>query len=111
VAGTYETELALSASAPARQALTRIEQRGREIKAVISELAHERAWHLEGEIDASDFLRGTYKMKGAAKTLGTFLLSIDHEGRCLNGFWAGFDAADREISTGRYALRRCADAR
>lgn len=99
VTGTYETELALTASGPAHRALTRIEQRGRAIQAVITELAHERAWQLEGEIDASGFLRGTYKVQGASKILGTFLLAIDPEGVRLDGFWAGFEAASRDLSS------------
>jgi hypothetical protein len=90
-----------------REALTRIEQHGLRIRATTTELATQRTWHLDGEVDCSGFVRGTYRAAASGPELGNFLLSIDRNGDALTGLWTRFDSMRREVLSGESSMERC----
>ena len=91
-----------------RRALTQMSQMGLRVRGITTELESDRSWELEGEIDQSGFLRGTYRATGSESTSArTLLLAIDRSGDALSGLWASCDAVDCEVTSGQYAMQRC----
>jgi len=108
IEGTFLTDLELKAGLPAiRQALTQISQQGSKIRGVTTEVEGERWWQLEGEIDASGFLRGIYRDGKTSDRVGSFLLAIENDGEALTGLLTGFDAVRQTVAAAQYSLQRC----
>lgn len=109
LAGTFVTEFEDHRGSRHRHAVTRLSQRGHEIRGTTTELRSQRSWQLYGQIDHSGFLRGTYAAPDSPERLiGTFLLAINHDKGSLEGLWSHYDAMSREIFGGEYLMRRCA---
>lgn len=89
------------------RALTQISQIGLRVRAVAHELGSDRSWELDGEIDRFGFLRGTERTLGYESSVSTtVLLAISAGGDALTGLWSSCDPAQRQVSSGEYAMRR-----
>jgi len=110
IEGVFVSDLEDNSALPVlREALTQISQQGMRIRGVTTCLASKRWWHLEGEIDQSGFLRGTYRDGATSSIVGNFLLAIDESGNALSGLWTACDEVEGQVAASRYSLRRLND--
>jgi len=88
--------------------LTRLRQRGMEIRGVTSELQFGRCWELEGTVSSGGFVHGLYRAEDPHDSgMGTFFLRIDATSGDMEGLWAGYDSVNQSLNGGRYTFRRC----
>jgi ribosomal protein S18 acetylase RimI-like enzyme len=91
--------------------LTRLTQRGLDVRGVTSELQSGRCWDLEGRISPGGFLSGIYTAEDPHDTgSGTFFVEIDGASGDMHGLWAGYDSVNHSVEGGGYTFRRCPEA-
>jgi ribosomal protein S18 acetylase RimI-like enzyme len=86
--------------------LTRLHQRGADIRGVTSELQSGRCWDLEAHVSSGGFVHGIYTAEDPHDTgMGTFFLRINGTGD-MEGLWAGYDSVNSSLTGGRYTFKR-----
>lgn len=81
-----------------------VRQKGRVLKG--KTFIDNKAWSLEGEITEGGYIYGYYAaISPHDKGVGNFFLEMRDSGN-MEGFWSGFDAENKVVTSGRYSLRR-----
>lgn len=94
------------------RAHTVLRQKGREVSGETIDLSTTRRWILKGEVRPGGIVHGFYSSEDPHDAgLGTFVFTVDGRGGDLDGLWAGYDSVNKEVSGGRYILRRCPDVK
>lgn len=109
VAGTYMTKFEdiedgkkIVSKAPAV-----LRQKGRKIKG--ETYIGNKAWILEGKIVDGGHIYGFYSAVSPHDPgIGTFFLEMSRENH-LDGFWTGYDAENKVVTSGRYTFRKAPD--
>jgi len=79
-----------------------LEQRGRHMWGITTDLSDGRRWRMDGRVDDGGRIFGTYGADDPHdEGLGGFFLELNRDGG-LEGMWTGYDSVNKAVQAGRY---------